>query len=223
MTKFSVWLIAIATFAVFVKLSIGALNEKTANQAPHTADVAETHPMPEVVSQCASCHGENGVSNVRYVPHLAGQRRGYLRRQMNAFRDNTRANPGMHAVVMPLDDTLISDIAAYFWAQGQHRKESDADVRVTKESLDPKLAKLVEKCDRCHEANEYNQKAIQDHPVLAGQRQEYLAHEMRDFQNKHKRDNDMMYAMTDVLIGEEIDKLASFYENRRSQQRVGAR
>ncbi len=219
MMKFPAWLIALAAISVFGSVAVGAPGQQ-ATQAPVAA---EPPPTPEIISECTNCHGETGVSDVRYVPHLAGQRRGYLRKQLNAFRDNTRTNPGMHAVVMPLDEALIDDIAAYFWAQGQQSKAAKPEGGVSPDSLDPKLAKLVEKCDRCHEPNEFNQKAIQDYPVLAGQRQEYLAHEMRDFQNKHKRDNEMMYAMTDVLIGEEIDKLASFYENRRSPQRLGAR
>ncbi len=213
------WTIAV-TIAISVfygQLTRGAktpASKDTASSA--TTDVP---PMPQVVAQCASCHGEDGVSNTRYVPHLAGQRRSYLMNQLRAFHDNTRSNPGMHAVAMPLRETSIEDIAAYYWAQGQvKRAATDGGSSV---DLSPKLAELVEKCDRCHEPNEYNQDAIQQHPILAGQRQEYLAHEMRDFQSKHMRDNAMMYAMTDLLIGEEVDKLAAYYENRRSTERVG--
>ncbi len=141
--------------------------------------------------------------------------------QLRAFHDNTRRNPGMHAVTMPLSEKSIEDIAAYYWAQGQiERDNTDGGSSV---NLDEKLAELVAKCDRCHEPNEYNQDAIQQYPILAGQRREYLAHEMRDFQSKHMRDNQMMYAMTDLLIGEEVDTLAAYYENRRSADRVGSR
>ena len=184
-------------------------------------DAATTSPpTPQIISQCASCHGQTGVSTTRYVPHLSGQRRAYLSAQIRAFQDNTRPNPGMHAVVMPLAGGLVEDVAAYFWAQGQTEEDRafgfDSSI-----ILGPKLVELVEKCDRCHEANDYSQETIRQYPILAGQRAEYLAHEMRNFQNKHRRDNDLMYAMTDVLIGEDIDKIAYYYQNKPSPQRVG--
>jgi cytochrome c553 len=215
------WIIAltIAISVFYGQLSRGANTSTTKDTASSSA--TKMPPMPQVVAQCASCHGKDGVSNTRYVPHLAGQRRGYLMNQLRAFHDNTRRNPGMHAVTMPLSETSIEDVAAYYWTQGQvKRADTDGGSSV---NLDPKLAELVEKCDRCHEPNEYNQDAIQQYPILAGQRQEYLAHEMRDFQSKHMRDNAMMYAMTDLLIGEEVDTLAAYYENRRSANRVGRR
>lgn len=211
-------MIVISVF--YGKVSSGAKAPST-EETSTSSRTTDRPPMPQVLSQCVSCHGEDGVSKTRYVPHLAGQRRGYLMTQLQAFHDNSRKNPGMHAVAMPLGDKLIEDVAAYYWAQGQ-MKTADVDGG-SSVTLDPKLADLVEKCDRCHEANEYNQDAIQKHPILAGQRQEYLAHAMRDFQSKHMRENEMMYAMTDLLIGEEIDKLAAYYQNRRSAERVGRR
>ncbi len=219
--KTLVWIIglAITVAVVFTQVSRGA-KTSTASESVSSSTV-DNSPTPEVVAQCANCHGKDGVSNIRYVPHLAGQRREYLVTQLRAFQGNMRKNPGMHAVVQPLTEKSINDIAAFYWAQGQtKRTESDGGSSVT---LKPKFAELVEKCDRCHEANEFNQEAIQQYPILAGQRQEYLAHEMRDFQSKHMRENEMMYAMTDILIGEEVDKLAEYYENRRSTERVGRR
>lgn len=214
------WIVGliIATSVFYGQVSRGA---KTTTKDAAPSSTTDKPPMPQVVAQCASCHGEDGVSDTRYVPHLAGQRRDYLMKQLQAFHDNTRRNPGMHAVVMPLSESSIDDVAAYYWAQGQvKRADTDGGSSV---KLNPKLAELVAKCDRCHEPNEYNQDTIHQYPIIAGQRQEYLAHEMRDFQSKHMRDNAMMYAMTDLLIGEEVDQLASYYEHRRSADRVGRR
>lgn len=43
---------------------------------------------PQVAQRCDACHGENGVSSLRNVPNLAGQQRGYLRRQLLIIREN---------------------------------------------------------------------------------------------------------------------------------------
>ncbi len=168
----------------------------------------------------------DGVSNTRFVPHLSGQRIDYLASQLLAFKDNTRGNRPMHAVVMSLSEGLIKYVAAYFWAQGQvprgpvgtSSEETSSDSAPT---LAPKLAEVVKQCDDCHEPNEKNRDVIRSYPILAGQRQEYLANEMRDFQNKHNRGNPMMTSMTELLGTADIAELAGYYANRDSSERLG--
>ncbi len=63
---------------------------------------------------CVACHGVNGVSMVDLYPNLAGQKAGYLVKQMNAFKDGTRKDPTMNAMVMPLTSEDIANIAAYY-------------------------------------------------------------------------------------------------------------
>lgn len=42
---------------------------------------------PRVAQRCESCHGENGISPLSHVPNIAGQKRGYLRRQLLIIRE----------------------------------------------------------------------------------------------------------------------------------------
>ncbi len=63
---------------------------------------------------CAGCHGANGVSNNPLWPNLAGQKEGYLVKQMKAFRDGTRNDPMMSPMAKPLSDADIENLAAYF-------------------------------------------------------------------------------------------------------------
>ena len=44
---------------------------------------------------CAGCHGATGVSHDDMFPNLAGQRYGYLVKQLEAFRDGARKSPLM--------------------------------------------------------------------------------------------------------------------------------
>lgn len=63
---------------------------------------------------CAGCHGAQGVSGNPMWPNLAGQKEGYMVKQMKAFRDGTRSDPMMSPMSKPLSDADIDNLAAYF-------------------------------------------------------------------------------------------------------------
>jgi cytochrome c553 len=63
---------------------------------------------------CVACHGANGVSNNDLWPNLAGQKAGYLAKQMRDFRDGKRNDPLMSAMAKPLSDADIDNLAAYY-------------------------------------------------------------------------------------------------------------
>jgi cytochrome c553 len=65
-------------------------------------------------ASCAGCHGAAGVSNNPMWPNLAGQKSGYLVKQMKDFRDGTRNDPMMSPMAKPLSDADIDNIAAYY-------------------------------------------------------------------------------------------------------------
>jgi cytochrome c553 len=63
---------------------------------------------------CSACHGQAGISPNDIWPNLAGQKRGYLIKQIKAFRDGDRDDPSMAPMVNSLSDQDIDDIATYF-------------------------------------------------------------------------------------------------------------
>ena len=63
---------------------------------------------------CGSCHGLDGHSSNDLWPNLAGQKEGYLKAQIIAFRDGTRVAPLMQPMVASLSDKDIEDLAAYY-------------------------------------------------------------------------------------------------------------
>ena len=65
-------------------------------------------------ASCAGCHGAEGVSSNPMWPNLAGQKEGYLVKQIKAFRDGTRTDPMMSPMAKPLTDEDIDNLAAYF-------------------------------------------------------------------------------------------------------------
>ena len=63
---------------------------------------------------CMACHGPAGISANDIWPNLAGQKKGYLIKQIKAFRDGARNDPMMAPMVKPLTDTDIENLAEYY-------------------------------------------------------------------------------------------------------------
>lgn len=74
-------------------------------------DVAAGQKRAQV---CFACHGVSGVSKISGTPHLAGQDRAYLIKAMQSYRNGQRQDPTMVAMVKPLTDADMVNIAAYF-------------------------------------------------------------------------------------------------------------
>ena len=98
----------LALAALFAGQQWPALNQKA--PSPDQAKRAETAINAAV---CQSCHLANwqGAST---TPRVGGQRAGYLRATMAAFRDGSRANnPWMSALLKTYSDADIAALAAY--------------------------------------------------------------------------------------------------------------
>ena len=63
---------------------------------------------------CAGCHGSVGISAMDMWPSLAGQKTGYLAKQLKAFRDGSRSDPVMNAQAKALTDADIDNLSAYY-------------------------------------------------------------------------------------------------------------
>ena len=63
---------------------------------------------------CIACHGKEGISPTDIWPNLAGQKKGYLIKQIKAFRDGDRKEPLMKPMVQSLTDEDIENIAEYY-------------------------------------------------------------------------------------------------------------
>ena len=66
---------------------------------------------------CQACHGADGNSPVPMFPIIAGQHQDYLLHSMRSYRTGERTNPIMVAIVQPLSDQDLEDLAAYYSRQ----------------------------------------------------------------------------------------------------------
>lgn len=66
---------------------------------------------------CVVCHGVDGNSPQPINPKLAGQHEEVLINAMRAYQDKRRVHPVKQALMRPLSDEDIRDLAAYFASQ----------------------------------------------------------------------------------------------------------
>ncbi len=81
---------------------------------PLAAQAGDAAAGKAKAASCAGCHGAAGISNNPMWPNLAGQKAGYLAKQLRAFRDGTRSDPMMTPMAKPLSDADIENLATYY-------------------------------------------------------------------------------------------------------------
>ncbi len=173
----------------------------------------------ELISGCADCHGEGGVSPNASVPTLAGQSDIVVSDWIWAFQDQTRpcedeAYPdGMsdkgtfnhcdHFADWSEDDMMV--VGEYYADQSfvAADQEADASLVSTGQPLHDDL------CEKCHTDNGANRD--DDAGILAGQWIPYLEKTMNDYL---AGDRDMPKKMAEKMEGlsaEDVAALAHFY------------
>ena len=63
---------------------------------------------------CMACHGAAGISNNDFWPNLAGQKKAYLVKQLQDFKDGSRSDSLMSPMVESLSDDDIADLAEFY-------------------------------------------------------------------------------------------------------------
>ena len=69
---------------------------------------------------CASCHGENGRSNDKTIPSLAGKDLEWITQQLEYFQSGQRQNAFMNAMA-PMAEGFERSIAEYLSIQDPQR------------------------------------------------------------------------------------------------------
>jgi len=170
---------------------------------------------------CKECYGELGVSVDPIIPNLAGQNKIYLIKQLNEFRQSPssrqlpmrrarRSDHIMDRQAELLSDADVANLAAWFttlWC-GSSGKET---------SVTP--PKVIARCTSCHGPSGMSEEDTI--PKLAGQKQSYLAKQLRLFRDsargpasegaESERFHPLMDSETVSLKDPDIDALASYF------------
>jgi cytochrome c553 len=118
------------------------------------ADVAEGRKVAQ--ASCANCHGIDGLSTGRGVPHIAGQRPGYLYAEMRVYQQGGRPDKAMGEAVKFLSDDALVKVSAYYASLDPAPPSPAADTKAAASKagakLDPVRAgkAVAEGCASCH-------------------------------------------------------------------------
>lgn len=175
--------------------------------SPETAAPAVQSPYEKgqaAAEACASCHGEDGNSEIPGTPSLAGQQPVYFVTAVRGYLDGTRPISEME-MLRELTHVDLQSLALYYAAQTPARREAPP-------FGDPAAGEpLSARCGGCHGAHGVsNDTAI---PSLASQDPQYLVSAIKAYRD-HSRRHQVMF---DENTDEEIEDLAAFYAVQESR------
>lgn len=186
-------------------------------------------------ASCAGCHGEDGNSAMPGFPKLAGQHKGYLVKQLQAFKGGTRLSPMMAPLAASLDDQAIEEIAAYYAGNKISANpapvlpaddDDDAPAKTEEQKKaalndliaqggdlyrNGNLATAVSACVACHGPYaEGNRPAA--YPALHSQHADYLIKTLTDFKTgaRTKNRENMMHMIAAKMSEQEIKAVAYY-------------
>ena len=164
---------------------------------------------------CAACHGADGNSVAPNFPNLAGQHASYLLKQLQNFKSGKRKDPTMTAMVAPLSEQDMADLAAYFSTQTEKVGKTAEDKLAAGQSLyrAGDAATGVAACAACHgPTGSGNPQAT--FPRLSGQHATYVETQLKNFRSG-VRANDagsMMRGVASKMSDAEIAAVAQYVQ-----------
>jgi cytochrome c553 len=170
-------------------------------------DVAEGKRVAEA---CVGCHGANGISATKGVPHLAGQRPAYVYLELKAYKSGARsAEPMVNAVKFLSEDALVK-VAAYYASLDPAQPGPASGAKTGTAKLDPVQAgkAAAAGCAGCH--GDGGVSKTPGMPNLVGQDPKYLVAAMKAYKSGPRK-NEMMKTMLSALSDADLNNIALYY------------
>ncbi|MPY22366.1 c-type cytochrome [Shewanella sp. YLB-07] len=166
---------------------------------------ASNENIDSLITQCESCHGTNGVSMVATQPNLAGQKKGYLAKQIRAFRDGNRKNSMMNKIVEGLSEQQMESLADHF------SKQVNSTAAKKVQNIAGKHVRA--RCISCHGMKGFTVNSLW--PNLAGQHSDYLQKQLLDFKSGD-RQSPTMQVIANELNTDQIHAVAEYFSQQKA-------
>ena len=168
-------------------------------------EVAEGKRVAE--KSCASCHGLEGISTIKGIPNLAGQRAPYLLTELGAYKGGARTDSSMNATVKFLSDDGLLAVAAYYASLDPAQPSATKAPAAKVDALSAGRAATAS-CAACH--GDTGVSKMPGMPNLVGQSPAYLVAAMAAYKTG-QRQSDIMKALAGALSDQEMKNIALFY------------
>ena len=204
-----------------MRIRIFALCSGTAALLLVGVGLADTGSLAD--ERCASCHGDDGVSEEAATPTLAGQSAIYLAETMQAYLDDDRPaaqlthedqQTDMKEIVAALSQEELDGLAEYY---------SELEFRAFEQEFDADLADQGETvhfqyCEKCHE--DAGSSPDDDAGLMAGQPMEYLLRELKHYASEKRSMTEKMDKKYRAMLKEEgdgsLEQLAHYYASQQA-------
>ncbi len=201
---------------------LGALLWHPAPAASATPAVGPADTLAQRLAACTHCHGAQGRAGPDgYYPRLAGKPEGYLYQQLLNFRDGRRHYGPMVALVDPLSDAYLREIAQYFAQQEAPypppvpRAESSATLaRGQQLVMQGDASRRIPACVQCHgQALTGIQPSV---PGLLGLPRDYLNGQLGAWVNgqRHAQAPDCMADIAKRLQGDDVAAVTAWLSSQ---------
>jgi len=185
--------------------------------------LSEPRSAPRAVTlSCARCHGIDGQGRgLAAFPKLAGQKREYLQKALQAYAENRRHSGIMEPIAASLGADDWRDLAAYYSnlpaepSRPGVRSAAPSSVARGEEIASRGISdRGVPSCMDCHGPGPHRRNAA--YPNLAGQYADFLVLQLELFKHGHRGGSPYAHIMSHVaprLTPEQMRDVASYYES----------
>ena len=186
------------------------VDKKDGLRAVYAAAVEVAEGKRIAQATCVRCHGLDGISTTRGVPHLAGQRPAYLYLELKAYQSGARGKKVMDGAVEFLSDDALINVAAYYASLDPAQFVTARGAKSVLVKPDPvqagKAAAAV--CAGCH--GEDGISKIPGTPNLVALDPKYIVTAMKGYKSDQRK-HDAMKAMLAALSEADMNNVALYY------------
>ncbi|EPS0661997.1 c-type cytochrome [Vibrio parahaemolyticus] len=184
---------------------------------------ASASSIPEKVSVCSGCHGQDGMGQPNIAPMIAGLNANYLNTQIELFLSGERQNVVMQGMAKELSDPAVrkavmdyfANLPSYEFTNPEQRGDQ-ADIRNPYRKLifQGDWDRNIPACATCHGASGMG---VDKFPRLASQHADYLKTQLMAWKNGTRSGDplNMMGTIAKNLTDEEIENLSYYFASLR--------
>jgi cytochrome c553 len=173
-------------------------------------------PVEDKAKLCVTCHGEQGIPQLKTTPVIWGQNAGYLFLQLRDFQSGARKNDLMSPIAATLAKEDLLPLAIYFsklkWPNLQ---QPPAPQDVATKAL---KANSSVGCTGCHLDHFQGDGST---ARLAGQQHDYLIKTMTDFRGRTRGNNPGMSDLMNAASPDDLAALADYLAGLQIDQYLG--
>lgn len=191
--------------------SVGAAADKKDGLRAVQATAVEVAEGKRIAqATCVRCHGLDGISTAKGVPHLAGQRPAYLYLELRAYQSGARGKKVMDGAVEFLGDDALVKVAAYYASLDPAPPVAASGAKAAPAKPDPVRAgkTAAAACAGCH--GEGGISKTPGMPNLVALDPKYLVAAMKSYKSGQRK-HDLMKSMLAAVHEADMNNVALYY------------